>query len=181
MSRTATDSLTFRYATEADTPAIVALIESAYRGEMGREGWTTESEIISGQRTDLEEIHALLATPSARFLLAEDDGALVACCLLDDQPPAMYFGMFAVSPKRQGAGLGDALIREAERRAVQEFQASTMRMSVIWLRSELIAWYERRGYKATGDRLPFPYGEPRAGVPVRDDLYFLVFEKPLSA
>lgn len=181
MSRTLTDTLAFRYATAKDAPAIVALIESAYRGETGRRGWTTESELIEGQRTDLEEVQALIATPTARFLLAEEDGTIAACCLLDDQSPAMYFGMFAVSPTRQGAGLGDALIQEAERLATHEFRAATMRMSVIWLRSELIAWYERRGYEATGDRLPFPYGNPRAGTPMRDDLYFLVFEKPLPA
>ena len=55
---------------------------------------------------------------------------------------------------------------------------AALRMTVIDVRDELIAWYERRGYRRTGIRKPFPYGDTRFGVPRRDDLRFEVLEKP---
>jgi ribosomal protein S18 acetylase RimI-like enzyme len=87
--------------------------------------------------------------------------------------------MFAVLPESQGRGLGDWLIEQAERRAKEHFGALAVRMFVIRHRVELIAWYERRGYRKTGEYRPFPYGEERFGIPRRDDLEFLVLEKPL--
>ena len=56
----------------------------------------------------------------------------------------------------------------------------TMRMTVIDIRDELIAFYERRGYRRTGIKKPFPYGDARFGLPKRDDLRFEVLEKPLA-
>jgi hypothetical protein len=53
-------------------------------------------------------------------------------------------------------------------------------MTVIHLRDTLIAWYERRGYRRTGETEPFPYGDERFGIPRRDDLYFVVLEKALA-
>jgi len=169
----------FRVATPADIGAVVNLVESAYRGESCLRGWTTESHLLDGQRTDAESVAELIAREGSTVLVAERDGEMVACCHVERLEQAGYFGMFAVNPSLQMAGLGRALLAEAERVAREEWKVPTMRMSVIEQRGELIAWYERRGYALTGETRPFPYGQPRFGVPRRDDLRFVWMSKPL--
>ena len=170
----------FRAADPADIPAIVALVESAYRGESGQRGWTTETHLLDGQRTDAESVAELIGRDESRVLLVEHEGALVACCHIERQGQSGYFGMFAVRPELQMAGLGRGLLAEAERIARDEWQAGAMRMSVIEQREELIAWYQRRGYRLTGETGAFPYGQPRFGIPRRDDLRFVWMSKPLQ-
>lgn len=97
-----TGKLTFRDATEADVPALVELIESAYRGDSSRAGWTTEADILQGQRTDPQGVREVVESPGSRLLVVERDGALVACCQLEHRGEAAYFGMFAVRPLLQG-------------------------------------------------------------------------------
>jgi len=167
----------FRPATVADVPAIVALVESAYRGDSGRRGWTTESDLLDGQRTDIAGVRALLDQPDGMVLLAERDGVLLASCHIEQRGDSGYFGMFAVDPARQGGGLGKAVLAEAERIAREEWRCSAMHMTVIVQRAELIAFYERRGYRRTGEFQPFPYGDERFGIPRRDDLRFEVLRK----
>ncbi|MFB7599307.1 GNAT family N-acetyltransferase [Streptomyces sp. NPDC056160] len=177
---TAATAPVFRDATDADTEALVALIESAYRGDASRAGWTTEADILHGQRTDPEGVLAVIKSPDSRLLTVELDGRVVACCQLEHRGDHAYFGMFAVSPALQGAGLGKAIIAEAERQARQGWGATEMHMTVISVRADLIAWYERRGYRRTGETSPFPYGDERFGVPQRDDLEFELLVKPLG-
>lgn len=174
MSVTMTDSaLTFRRAIAADVEAVVALTESAYRGDASRAGWTTEADFLDGQRTDVADVSGLVARDDARIVLAERDGELLASCLIERQPGGDgYFGMFSVRPDLQNAGIGRALLAEAERIARDEWHCKRMRMSVISIRDSLIAWYERRGYRRTGEYKPFPYGDERFGIPRRDDLRF---------
>ncbi|WP_447936716.1 GNAT family N-acetyltransferase [Thermomonas fusca] len=169
----------FRNATPADIDAIVALVTSAYRGDASRAGWTTEADLLDGNRIDPEVLRADLERPRSRVLLAEADGGLQACAHVADEDGAGYFGMFAVHPGLQGGGLGKQLLAECERIARDEWQLPVMRMTVIDLRAELIAFYERRGYRRTGEFKPFPYGDTRFGQPKRDDLRFEVLEKPL--
>lgn len=173
-------ALQFRPAELRDVDAIVALVESAYRGEASRAGWTTEADLLDGQRTDTDEVRALVLGPRSRVLLAEQDGALVGSVVLRDEGASAYLGMLTVRPTLQTAGIGRALLEEAERIAASELGALAMWMTVITLRAELIAWYERRGYARTGEREPFPYGDPRFGRPRRDDLVFEILRKPLS-
>ncbi len=169
----------FRTATAADVPAIVALVQSAYRGESGLRGWTTESHLLDGQRTDAEDVSAVIGRPDSRVLLAETDGRLQASCHVEREGESAYFGMFAVDPSGQGQGLGKQMLAEAERIARDEWQCRFMRMTVIEQRDELIAWYQRRGYRSSGEFKPFPYGDERFGIPRRDDLRFEVLIKSL--
>ncbi|HLS84562.1 MAG TPA: GNAT family N-acetyltransferase [Arenimonas sp.] len=170
---------TFRAATAADVEAILVLVESAYRGEASRAGWTTEADLLDGRRTDAGLVAAEITRPRSRILLAELDGRLAACAHVAVEDGAGYFGMFAVAPGRQGGGLGRKVLAEAERIVREEYGQQLMRMTVIDLREELIAWYQRRGYRRTGRYKPFPYGDERFGLPRRDDLRFEVLEKPL--
>jgi ribosomal protein S18 acetylase RimI-like enzyme len=171
---------TFRDATDADVDALVALIESAYRGDTSRVGWTTEADILEGQRTDPEGVLQVIKSPDSRLLTVEQDGRIVACCQLQHRGDHTYFGMFAVSPTLQGAGLGKLVIAEAERLARESWAATEMHMTVISVRNDLIAWYERRGYRRTGRMTPFPYGDERFGIPQRDDLQFELLVKELA-
>ncbi|OEJ97368.1 GNAT family N-acetyltransferase [Streptomyces thermolilacinus] len=171
---------TYRDAVEADVPALVALVESAYRGDASRAGWTTEADILDGRRTDPDGVREVITTPGSRLVAVERDGELVACCQLERRGDAAYFGMFAVRPGLQGGGLGRRVLAEAERMAREEWGAREMHMTVISVRDELIAWYERRGYRRTGRMTPFPYGDERFGVPRRDDLRFELLVKELG-
>jgi ribosomal protein S18 acetylase RimI-like enzyme len=177
---TATPTLVFRAARPDDVDALVALVQSAYRGDASRAGWTTEADLLDGQRTDREGVARTIADPGSRIVLAESDGKLMACAHIECQPRGCYFGMFSVNPTSQGGGIGDRLIRECERIARDEWHCATVFMTVIRQRDELIAWYERRGYAKTGERKPFPYGDARFGTPKRDDLEFIVLEKRLA-
>lgn len=172
--------LEFRAASLADVDAITALVESAYRGDASRQGWTTEADFLDGQRIDRQLLVELISRSDARVIVVERDGLLLACCELQDQHGIAYFGMFAVRPSGQGAGIGNRLLLEAERLARDDWHCTEMRMTVIDIRDELMAWYERRGYRRTGEHKPFPYGDERFGIPLRDDLRFEVLRKPLA-
>ncbi|MEY2225689.1 GNAT family N-acetyltransferase [Streptomyces sp. BF23-19] len=173
------EALSFRSAVEADIPELVVLVESAYRGDASRAGWTTEADYLDGQRTDPDGVRAVIAAPDGVLLVVERAGELVACCQLEHRDDHAYFGMFAVRPGLQGAGLGKEILAEAERRARETWGAKEMRMTVVHVREELIAYYVRRGYRRTGELSPFPYGDERFGVPLRDDLAFELLVKSL--
>ena len=175
----------FRAAEAADIPAIVPLVESAYRGDASRVGWTTEADFLDGRRTGPDDVGACIARPRSRILLAESVLAesaqhqLLACAHVADEDGAGYFGMFSVQPGLQNSGIGKAVLAEAERIVSEEWKLPLMRMTVIDIRAELIAWYERCGYRRTGITKPFPYGDARFGIPKRDDLRFEILEKVL--
>ena len=170
-------------ATDTDLDEIAALVNSAYRGESSRVGWTTEADCLGGQRTDAARLREeLAAKPGAVLLtLADDVGALLGSVWLEPRGvDAWYLGMFTIRPDLQSRGLGRMLLDEAARFA-RARGARRLQMTVIQLRASLIAWYERCGFRATGESVPFPYGDVRSGIPLRDDLQLLVFEKPLDA
>ena len=175
-----TPTHTFRSATPADAPTITALVESAYRGDASRVGWTTEADFLHGRRTDVVEIEDLLGSENGRFVLFEREGAIGASCYIERQGPVCYFGMFSVHPPLQGSGIGRLVIEEVERIARHEWGSERIEMTVIDIRAELIAWYERRGYIRIGRTKAFPYGDERFGLPQRDDLRFEYLVKDLA-
>ena len=169
----------FRDATVADIPSLVALVTSAYRGDASRHGWTTEADLLDGERIDPDVLRDDIQRPRSRIVLVEHDGVLQACAHVAEDDGAGYFGMFAVHPTLQGGGVGKQLLAESERIVRDEWQLPAMRMTVIDVRDTLIAFYERRGYRRTGIVKPFPYGDARFGIPLRGDLRFEVLEKAL--
>ena len=171
--------LVFRRAGADDVPAIVALVESAYRGDASRAGWTTEADLLDGQRVDAAGVAEVICKADSRVLLGESGANLRVCCHVEKLGETCYFGMFAVDPARQGGGVGKRAMAEAERIARAEWKCTKMEMTVISVRDELIAWYERHGYRRTGKFKPFPYGDERFGIPKRDDLRFEYLEKAL--
>jgi len=170
---------TFRFATQDDVAAIVALVESAYRGDTSRQGWTTEADLLDGQRTDAASVGELIGKPGTCILLGERAGEMLACANIAKRGDTGYFGMFSVRPDLQGRGIGRAMLAEAERIAQSDWNCREMHMTVISVRDDLIPWYERNGYRRTGRYSAFPYGDERFGIPKRDDLRFELLVKPL--
>lgn len=171
--------LAFRDAVADDVDALVVLVTSAYRGDVSRQGWTTEADLLDGNRIDPDVLRHDIARPRSKVLIAERDGRILACAHVADEDGYGYFGMFSVRPDLQGGGIGKHLLNEAERVVREEWRLPAMRMTVIDIRDELIAFYERRGYRRTGVYKPFPHGDERFGKPKRDDLRFEVLEKIL--
>src|SRR5262245_58264803 len=166
-------NITFRYATQTDAPALVALIERAYRGPETAGTWISEAHLLKGPRTSHADIAGLIAQPESRFLIAELDGQLAGCCLLQKtkavdgatgRDASAYFGMFAINPSIHTSGLGKTVLAEAERRVRDLWNARAMVMTVINVRDKLIEYYQRRGYALTGARHPFPFSDTTGEV-----------------
>ena len=176
--------LVTRVARTGDARALVALVNSAYRGDSSRAGWTTEADLLGGQRTDEDALIEFIGrgeTMGDRAMLVhERDGHLIACVQLERRGQGAYLGMLTIMPTLQSSGLGKALLASAEDFVVDSWKASKIIMTVIEQRSELIAWYERRGYSRTGETAAFPYGDVRFGEPKRPDLRFVVLSKQLA-
>jgi GNAT superfamily N-acetyltransferase len=156
-------------------------VNSAYRGEVSRAGWTTEADFLEGQRVDPEALREIILTPQNIILCLALDQKILACTHLcprgDD---GVLLGMLSVTPELQNQGIGASLIAKAEEIAISHFQARKMVMKVLSLRPELIAYYERKNYLRKDEREAFPYGNERFGMPKRDDLEFIKLEKTLT-
>lgn len=169
-----------RVATVDDAEAVAALVHTAYRSDESRTGWTTEADLVGGQRVDAAMVRELVTSPTGVVLVADaDDGTLLTCCHLERRDDVAYLGMFAVRPGRQGQGTGRLMLNAAEAHARDAWGARAVEISVINHRHELLAWYERCGFERTGVEHAFPYGDERYGLPRRDDLVLLEMVKPL--
>ncbi len=171
----------FRRAGPNDVSTLVGLINSAYRGDSSRQGWTTEADLLDGQRTDGREVGRLIRGPnSAVFVLEQPQagGQRVLGCFSLQCPPVGLpeLGMFVIRPGLQGLGLGRRCLRFARRYLRLVHQSPGMRMLVIERRLELIAYYERLGFRNTGRVSPFP-NDPRFGVPKVSGLQFVELEQ----
>ena len=166
-------------ATPSDIPALLQLVNSAYRGDPSRRGWTTEADLLAGDiRTDADDLARLMARPEAVILKAVDAAdRLVGCVFLEKRGDRLYLGMLSVLPELQGQGIGKVLLHGAEARAVH-LGCRAVYMRVLTPRHELLAWYERHGYCPTGEYEPYN-APPEYGVP-QQALEFAILEKALS-
>ncbi|KAJ6599255.1 acyl-CoA N-acyltransferase [Mycena vulgaris] len=167
----------FRVAETSDASVLVGMVRRAYRGEIG---WTTEAALLNDERIDEQTMLKKIGDPETTVLVAVEGSRVIGCCeLVRLATGKAYFGMFAVEPELQAAGVGRLILAQAETRAT-ELGATGIEMTVIAQRAELLAWYLRRGYALTGETRPFPYDHLINGVALRDDLHFLVLAKTLT-
>jgi ribosomal protein S18 acetylase RimI-like enzyme len=165
-------------ATIADAAELSALINSAYRGETSKKGWTTEADLLEGTRTSEEELISIIASSNHYLLKFIRDEKIIGSVLLIAKKEVLYLGMLTVSPELQNSGIGKQLLQVAEQLA-QQLELSRIQMTVIGIRKELLAWYIRNGYEDTGVREPFPFGEGDKAL-TSEPLDFIVLEKKLS-
>jgi GNAT superfamily N-acetyltransferase len=171
-------------ASESDLEALAGLMNAAYGGAGEVAGWTHVKQFIVGDRTSVSALRAELeASPQAEFLVirnAETRELRGSVWIEPRSATLWYLGSLTVDPREQNSGLGRRILEAAERR-MANFGASKVIIDVLNVRGALIAWYERRGYRLTGDSHTFPYDDNRYGVPQRPDLVFLELEKCLRA
>ena len=164
-------------ATLTDVPELNDLVNSAYRGESSKRGWTTEADLIGGARIDEQTLTGYMDDENIIILKhTDEDGNITGTVYLEVRTPKLYVGMFSVSPLLQNKGVGRALIEEAEVYA-RKHNCDTLTMTVISTRSELISWYERRGYKPTGEIQPF-HAHGRFGD-AKQHIELIVMEKDI--
>ncbi|QJB69611.1 GNAT family N-acetyltransferase [Parasphingorhabdus halotolerans] len=165
----------------SDIRALHLLVESAYRGDSAKKGWTHEADLLGGQRTDLASLKTILDDPGQAMLTARDYGdGLIGCVQLERKSSdTAYLGMLTVHPDIQAKGLGKELLAASEEFVASQWQVGAIEMTVIKQRLELIAYYERRGYAMTGEKRPFPLDDPKYGMPKTRELEFLVLRKAL--
>ncbi len=165
-------------AAKQDAGQIAALVNLAYRGESSKQGWTTEADLLAGRRTDTEEILQLISSDDSMFLLYKAEVELIGSVHLHKQAEQVCLGMLAVSPSLQGRGIGRQLLKAAEQTAQETWAVNKSVMTVIACRNELIAFYERRGYRRTGVSKEFPVN-PALWMPKVADLRLEILEKVL--
>ncbi len=161
-----------------DAQAINQLVNSAYRGEGSKQGWTTEADLLDGTRIDEAAVAELIAKPDTTILKYVEGDQIIGCVELRKEKDKLYLGMLSVAPNTQGKGVGKKLLIAGEDHA-KSLNIDTMVMTVISVRNELIDWYVRHGYQLTGETKPFVVPDTRWGIPKRQ-LEFVVLEKRLS-
>lgn len=165
-------------ATLEDVSNLNKLINSAYRGESSKKGWTTEANLLEGPRTNEKELTETFQNRKNTILKFTENNQITGCVLLIEKEQQLYLGMLTVSPELQNSGVGKKLLQEAE------IHASTLGlpkivMTVISVREELIAWYKRNGYFDTGAREPFPVSDVHIPITIQP-LEFIVLEKRIG-
>jgi ribosomal protein S18 acetylase RimI-like enzyme len=164
-------------ATIADVSELNILVNSAYRGDSSKKGWTTEADLLGGIRIDEKGLTAIIGKKNSFILKYTENDRIIASVMLENQQDQLYLGMLTVSPELQGGGIGKKLLKAAEEVA-KELNLTKISMTVISVRSELIAWYKRHGYQTTGQTKPFPMNDPNFGLPTQF-LEFIVMEKTI--
>ncbi len=160
-----------------DAHELNTLVNSAYRGDSSRQGWTTEADLLDGTRTNAAAIIELIQTPGTTLFKYTEGDQILGCVELRNEKGKLYLGMLTVRPHLQGKGIGKKLLVAAEEEAKKQ-NCQSIFMTVLSVRKELIDWYVRHGYQLTGDRKPFAFTDPRFGQP-KMKLEFVVLEKKL--
>jgi GNAT superfamily N-acetyltransferase len=140
----------------ADAKQIEILINTAYRSETAKLGWTHEADLIAGnvRVNDAMVLENLNAKDSVFLKYINEQNEIIGCVNLKQNENKLYLGMFSVQPMLQGNGVGKKLLLAAEEYAVH-VGSNSIYMTVISLRTELIHWYKSKGYKETGEMQAF--------------------------
>lgn len=162
-------------ATAEDISVLNTLINSTYRGESSKKGWTTEANLLDGLRTTEDELNKTIKNTKNTILKFTESNQIVGCVLLIEKELQLYLGMLTVSPNKQNSGIGKKLLKQAEIHASQ-LGLPKIVMTVISVREELINWYKRNGYMDTGAREPFPVSDVHISIS-EQPLEFIILEK----
>lgn len=160
-----------------DVVALNKLVNRAYRGDESKKGWTTEAELLTGIRTSEASLTEMMETAGATIEVLKENEEITACVYLQKKGEVLYLGMLTVAPEQQGKGIGAILLQAAEKKALA-LSCSKIQMTVITVRDTLIAYYQRKGFQDTGERIPFP-DDPKFGIP-KQRLEFMVMEKEIK-
>ena len=169
----------FSFADAKQSPEIASLVNSVYRGENAKKGWTTEAGILDGIRISKEKVREIIESENNVIFLASLNDKIIACVHLEKKGDICWLGMLSVDVDFQTFGLGKMMIEKCEVFAKETFKCSVMKLKVIGIRWELIEYYKRREYKLTGEREDFLTAEDTFGDPKTENLYFEVFSKNL--
>lgn len=171
-----------REARADEAEAVAALVQSAYRGEASRAGWTTEADLVFGDRISPAEVTGLVGDPDVALLVLEDEEGLLACCSVSRAGAGRAaFGLFAVRPGAQGRGVGRRVMAGAIALSRERFEAATLAIEVLEPRTELIGWYERLGFRRTGAVTPFGALVGTEEPTLVDGLRFVALELPTGS
>jgi N-acetylglutamate synthase-like GNAT family acetyltransferase len=168
----------FRSAEIHDAESITRLVNSVYRGENSKKGWTTEADLLEGIRITTEKIEEIINSPDDVIIVAELNNEMPGCVNLTKMKNQCMLGMLSVDVNLQNSGIGRKIIEYSEDFAKNTWGCNEMVMKVIGVRKELIEYYQRRGYKISGKKEPFTLNH-HFGKPQRNDLYFIYMTKKL--
>lgn len=172
------NEISFRRAVHDDAEALTRLINSVYRGEHSKRGWTTEADLLGGIRISENHINSIISDPDSVIILTEMKNVLCGCVHLQKNGTVCYLGMLSVDVDMQNSGLGRIIIEHSEQFAREQFMCTEMEMKVIGQRKELIDYYQRRGYYITGEKEFFTLGKHIGNIKV-EGLYFEYLKKML--
>lgn len=167
-------------ATISDIPELKNLINKAYRGHESKKGWTSEEGILEGERIVDEMLESYFGHDHINILKYTDaQGAIQGTVYLEFKTTILYLGMLAVMPDQQTGGIGKAIMQEAEIQAKKR-GCARIAITVISSRSELISWYERRGYQLNGESINFDELKGNFGIPLMQGIKLVGMEKSLG-
>lgn len=168
--------LELRIATESDASEIAELVNAAYRPSHDTAGWTHEAELIAGPRTTPAQVAEAIQKPNSAILVHCENSAIVACVHVEKEDSDCHIGMLAVNPAVQATGIGKQMLALAESYASEALRAEKFVLVVVSARSELVAFYLRRGYQKTGSVMDYPLSAG-VGIPRNPALKIEVLEK----
>ncbi len=171
------ETTTFREAKIEDIPQIVDLVNISYRSKEFK-GWTSEADIVKGDRINNAQVQELFQNDSKVFVMFKDE-ELIGCVHVHKQNDSCYIGMLTTHPNVQNMGIGKEILKLAEEHSIKNYSINCFEMSVLSVREELINFYERRGYKRTGDNEPYPVNA-NVGTPLSSEIQVLHLVKEIN-
>jgi ribosomal protein S18 acetylase RimI-like enzyme len=127
------------------------LVIEALAGE--EQNWSGKPHFHPEDAVSVEELQALIAAPRSRLLAAFDGDEIVGCVLVTRNAGGRStLGLLGVDQHSRRRGLGAKLILAAETIAVETFGSDQIELCVLDGRARLMAYYEKQGFRRTGER-----------------------------